>query len=366
MNIASPTRGAARTETTRARESRGWTLIELIGALAIVALMMGLVAPALQRRLEDAARARERLALSELSRGAREQFRRTGSFPDAGTLPNWLSIGVGWRSTDVLTNGRSLRRALLIDPGWIAGPPPGSGVPFIQGPSGNLEPQHLRCILISTLGEPLPNELLSGIGLTSERFEALWSTAPGSIPAGWVWSGLASDLFIERLDFYDEFVPTLIDTAASGQGRIAIGTNVWVPEGGRLERWYLKGTPLRLCGGSGELQALEVVSSHAGWKYWRGKWRRYGAGNLPENLPTGRDFGELAESLLTMGTPPSGDATAPARLIAAIRAFQSAYSDWGNAGFPTPLAESSVPVIAWRELESATTALLGASEGNLP
>src|ERR1017187_2416928 len=70
---------------------RGFTLIELIGVLAVMAILAACLAPVVVRRLDQAARTRDAAELSGMVGSLRSVILRTGQIPGTSTLASVLA-----------------------------------------------------------------------------------------------------------------------------------------------------------------------------------------------------------------------------------------------------------------------------------
>lgn len=338
---------------------RGWTLIELIAVLSVMALLLAMVTPALLTELERQARNVEVRRLEEMTMALRQEVRRTGSIPDAAGLSAWLAPALGWRTAEVLTNARGLARRVVFHPDWETGPATNRTLPYQQTSSGGAAPAQARLLLLSSLGEPIDDTLSAESGLSAEDFTALWQTEPGSLPPGWTWPGRADELLISRVDLEPEFVPVTFHSRDPDAPQIATSTQAaWVLPNGLRTGWYLVGTPLRLMDSAGTVQSVETVQAAASWVFDDGKWRRAGAWNgLPE-APSGRDFAELAARFLRSPANPHGPAGAQDRVRVALSLFTAEYEAWAASGQAHPLTDDAPLRLAHGELLASAAALL--------
>ncbi len=338
---------------------RGWTLIELIAVLSVMALLLAVVTPALLQELERQARKVEARRLDEMATALRREIRRTGFIPAAADLPAWLAPTLGWRTADLLTNARGLARRVVFHPDWEAGPATNRTLPYQPTSGGGAAPAQTRLLLLSSLGEPLPDELSVENGLTAAAFAALWQTEPGLLPSGWTWPGRADELLLSRVDLEEEFVPITFHPRGAASPQIAASTQAALTlPNGRHTGWYLVGTPLRLMDSTGVVQSVETIQAAASWVFEEGKWRRAGAWNgLPE-APGGRDLAELADRFLRSPASPHLPAGAQARMRAALSHFAAEYETWAAGGHSNPLTEDSSLRLAHAELLASAAALL--------
>src|SRR5207244_3395920 len=99
----------------------GWTLVETIAVLAIIATLVAAVVPTVIRRIDRAAWTVETANLSNIADGLTQSILRTQTIPsytNSATVTNWASAIASQMSLPVsaiTTNARSYARAFLID-----------------------------------------------------------------------------------------------------------------------------------------------------------------------------------------------------------------------------------------------------------
>jgi type II secretory pathway pseudopilin PulG len=159
--------------------STGFTLVELIGVLAIIAIMTAVIAPNALHSIERAAVRAEADTLHNLGEQVKLYLRDTAAVP---TSANWNTVLATYASlspTDLLTNRRQMTRIYVPDP-IVA---------------------NQRAMLLSSMrnGVALP-----AAATISGSFATVWNTADGNVPAagGWVaWNvNNIEYLVIERIN----------------------------------------------------------------------------------------------------------------------------------------------------------------------
>lgn len=281
----------------------GFTLIEVIGALAVVALLVGVTAQSGFERLKQADRATEAADLSQIITGIERAVVRTRSVP---TASNWVTVVAGHlsKSTNQIAKTRQGHaRVLLFDPAFRIGPSVTNTLPFVQSATGSILPSNARAVVVSSIATALPT-------LTATNFAALWNAASGTLPAGWSgWGGSASDLRIERLDFSRLFRRVILNnldsTAAAPYG--VDGTNiVTIAPLQQVEGWFVDTSQVNLYFNTLALQARETLAEDTSYVFENGRWGRsvtYGTGSGSTELA------ELVDAFID--TPVLNNTTAP-------------------------------------------------------
>jgi len=347
-----------------AAPAEAWTLVEVLGVLAVLAIMSALFVPWMLRDLDTAARTAESRSMTEIANAVGQTIRRERRVPDADGWAGMAALALGRHEDRVRTNARGGRRVWVVDPRLRLGPSPGTTLPFAQSTAGSHEPAYARVVLLSSLGEPLPATVRDGVATSNARFDAIWSATPGTVPGGWSWNGRPEDLTLERLDFTEHWVPVLLHQPASGlQGRFgtdAAGTNAAPP--GSTTSWYVRGTLLRLHDADGRLQWATVVQSPLTLTFERGAWR--GRASLWD--PAGHWSGPAVDDAMgrflgAAENPEAAHTVPPATRDSVWRSmsnYLNAYLEWSATGFSASASAAVTMDAATTELEAHSGSLL--------
>jgi prepilin-type N-terminal cleavage/methylation domain-containing protein len=187
MNPHPPVPPSAEDRRRIAPRRAGFTLIELIGVLAIIAILASVLAPNAIKSLDRAAVRAEVTNLQSLNEQVKLYLRSTGSPPAVGTWTTALATYSDLSPADLLTNRRNMARVYLLDPAATPAP---------------------RAIILSSMRSGLALPPAASIN-TAARFQEIWQTPDGSVPptsswAGWsAWAGVANSgeyLVISRVN----------------------------------------------------------------------------------------------------------------------------------------------------------------------
>jgi prepilin-type N-terminal cleavage/methylation domain-containing protein len=166
----------------------GFSLIEMIGVMAIMAILATILVPNALKRIELAAIDAERSSIKALGEQTKLHFRSRGYLPGlkpTAPAPAWnidLSSFGSLSPADVLTNRRSNSRSFLYDT---------ASTPFP------------RVLILSSMraGLTVP------ANATPTQFDAFWNAADNSVPGGLAaalfaanWAGQGDYLLIERVN----------------------------------------------------------------------------------------------------------------------------------------------------------------------
>lgn len=313
----------------------GWTLVELIGVLAVLSILAAMLAPVLIYQIDQQVRRDEEERLRRIAVGFETAVARTRSIPGATNWATFVAAQIGWRSAEIQTNSRGNTRVFLIDPALRVGKTAGSVLPFTQDWEGSLAPVSPRVLIVSSVGEPLPAGLVSGVASTTNAFNAIWSAPVAGTPSGWTWSGRPEDLRIQRVAMDRMFYPVVLNSFDSSKGRFGVDTGVTnLMTTNLFTTWYLKGTALRLHANDGALQSTEVVQDAVSYVYEHGTWRGRAFMSMGTKRLSGQDLQDAVD--LFLSAPWNVNAKNSVRqqdVVNALTAYMQQYIAWANGGF---------------------------------
>jgi prepilin-type N-terminal cleavage/methylation domain-containing protein len=239
------------------RAGRGFSLIEILGVLAIMGILAGMLAPSVIRQIRQSQATGEDARLRQVGEAILASIQATETIPNpnvaADDTAGWFSLARAYSSMPedafryVYANNPSSERRYFLDPtldAYLAGlstpyQTPPDGFPVTGFPAGAL-----RVLLVSssrgTLNPPAPDDVvlpfafranLSGADQDELRnwnkiFTGGVATVPPlpNTPFGANWTGLGEFLHVQTIDLRPLFCRVeLIDTACPPTAEIQNG-----------------------------------------------------------------------------------------------------------------------------------------------
>lgn len=317
------------------RARQGFSIIELMGVLAIVAIIGAITAGVLFRRLRVADQEAEVIGLRSLAQAFETVTRDRKLLPSPNDWHELLAPEVDQSIEKIIFSRSGFQRMLLYHPRSALKPLGAARIQTVTGfasASNGVD----RVILLSSLGRSLPPGFDP---TTTNGFEALWNTRPHERPAGWSSAVLPDpdDLQLEKIDLTPFLHRVTINNLSTSNiaARISLGENGTVLEIPRLnpnaawESSFLQGTSLNLHGLDGSIVSREFIMGDRTFFYGDFGW---GGGGPPRNEVTSA-VSQLTADFLNATFP---DATNQQRPRAAVdelyRALWS-YMEWAEDGF---------------------------------
>ena len=323
----------------RRQKSRSFTLIELVGVLAVIAILAAALTPLLIARLKQTARENERKNLDRIAEGLVLYVKESHQIPGPQDWAQAVASMIGWQVDEVLTNRRGLARVFWVDPSFQVGPSTNvtdaSQLPYIQGPAGSDKPQNPRILLISSMGRPLPSTVHSGVAPDEQAFQEIWDLPDQSVPSSWNWNGQGEDLIIHRIHLLPLFHQVTLNVFGSSQPFYSI-------DGGALQKistspwsaWFLEGTLLSLYNQETNCVIKEIIHQNTSFSFVGNDWN---GGLYFPPVPTwmeGEQLQAMVEAFLMAPlNPRTLSDTTPYDVYNAMTNYLLKYEEWANSGF---------------------------------
>jgi len=264
----------------------GYTLIELICALAIMVILAAMLVPVAVSQIEIAAVNAETTSLATLNSGLVFGVQHNFQIPCATNWAPVLAQWLGLPATGITTNARGYQRIYVYDTNGFGS----LALPYTQTIGLASLPANPRLMLVSSISTNLPDA--SG-PLSTAEFNAIWNTAPGNIPYTWTtnWHGKGADLLIQRINLmplFDQVILSAVDTNIFGNFVVMSGTNsttpIYVLTNSPSTNFYIQGTVIGLYDTNNpptqNLESQYVVHACNSWVFedqaWRGELMGWG------------------------------------------------------------------------------------------
>lgn len=225
------------------RATQGFTLMELIGVMAIMAILAGALAPQVFRLLDEGFQSAEEKSLATIGQSLERSIRSTHQIP-APAVASWTAAVASYASLpqeSVRLNAKNFERRLYVDPNFYS--TANATFPGYQQTVGLAsQPFSPRVMVISNLDGNVNTNLNTGAA-----FEAVWSQT-GTPPIV-----ESASLLIERLHLAPLFHRVLLQNAAAQQAgyRLEGGTEGAIAAAasgidGSRTLWVLSGSQMAL------------------------------------------------------------------------------------------------------------------------
>ena len=286
----------------RALAQSGFTLIEVVGVLGIIAILAAVVTENVLKRIKLAHQNTEVASMTAVGGTLQTSIKRTKSIPAATNLASAVATYLSQSVTKVKTTVSGNTRLFLVDPNFRVGTNSALTPPYTQSSDGSVQPISPRVLVLSSLGPALP-----AIEQDAGAFANIWNTAPNGVPAGWpaAWAGRGQDLQILRLDMGSSFHRVILENLdlyhVAPYSIETTNTLTSVPVGSRKEMWFIDSTVINFHYNDSSLQAREYIVEDVSYVYENGGWRRYLW--YGPSISSGW-FGQMVDAFLAAQSPP--------------------------------------------------------------
>jgi type II secretory pathway pseudopilin PulG len=348
---------------TTSQSLRAMTLVELIGVLAVIAILAAVLVPALIRQADKAAGDLESARLKSFSDAFQSSILRSRYITNETGWATVVARELGIDIAAVTTSPRKQTRFLLIDPNLSIN---GAGLPYTQNSAGcaNL-PASPRVMFLSSISRDLPAGISNGVA-SDANFSNIWNAADGTVPSAAPafssWSGTGDDLKIQRLNFSWVFVHLLLTKYASTNTALysidstnlagvvsGIGTNAYFIQNSILSLGSIRS-------GANSLDSQQVLIRDNSFVFNQNVWRGSIGGGF---FLGGLDIATTVDNFLS--APPNfraqNGASQQGIVVTNMIIYMDAYDNWANAGFPKPGATYTAAKNAFANMMTAAQGL---------
>jgi prepilin-type N-terminal cleavage/methylation domain-containing protein len=339
---------------------RAFSLIEMIGVLAVIAILATALAPAFVRQMDKSASDQESAALKSFGDALQSSIMRNRYIPSATTWATTVSTELGVDTTAVTDSPRRQPRFFLIDPslninntGVTQGGDGAPALPYTQNSAGSTNlPASPRVLILSSIGTLLPGGVVSGVP-TAADFTAIWNSADGTVPPAPVfagWAGVGADLKVQRVDLSPLVVRLQLSRLVSACcPRYSIDTDNWataIQVSGETPDWpghFIQNSILYLYKHGGELDSQQILIRNNAFVYDENTWRSNIGG---EGFLAGLDIASVVTRYLAAypNVRAQNGVNQQTVVVQSMITFMDRYDDWAAAGFPPISSPSYIAV----------------------
>jgi prepilin-type N-terminal cleavage/methylation domain-containing protein len=336
-----PTSASFSTATARGaravQRKQGFSLLEMIGVMAVIAIMATLVMPSIIQQMKLAAAEQESETLQRLAKGFNDHVLRNKQIPDETDWAEVIATELGLQTEEVGVNSSHIARVYLIDPALRIGAADGT-LPYTQTNSGSLvEPasSSWRLMIVSSLDPARPLPVSSGVG-DATRFNNLWNAADGTVPAGWPgsWLNHGEELKIQRINLaslFKRLILTNYDSPSGGIFAMDDSDPGSIPAEG-VNAFFIEGTVVSLFDGNQVVESRQLLRWPATFVYERGHWR----GQIFQGLKlTDDDLYEASYFFLKSAWYDNASwGATTAAVVVAMAGYMTIFGDLSTEGVP--------------------------------
>ena len=337
---------------SRQKPERAFSLIEMIGVLAVIAILATALAPSFVRQMDKTAGDQESATLKSFGDALQQSIMRYPHYiPSEADWASTIAIELAADVTTVTNSPRRQPRVFLIDPALQIGSN-GRGLPYSQTSIGSvitnnsgavIPPVSPRVMILSSIGRALPAGLVSGVA-NAANFTNIWNSADGTVPAAPVfsgWAGSGNDLKVQRVDLSPLFVQLqLTRNVSSCCPRYSIDLDNWnsaIAVSGTISDWpgyFIQNSILYLYNHGGELDSQQILIRNNTFIYDQNVWRGSIGG---EGFLAGLDIASVVDRYLAAypNVHAQNGTNQQAIVVQKMIDFMDRYGDWVAAGFPT-------------------------------
>jgi type II secretory pathway pseudopilin PulG len=328
-------RTAALQDASRIRGSWGYTLIEVVGVMAVIAILVAIMAPSMIQRIDRAAQERDAADLKTISDALVQGILRNQTVPSETTWVQVVANELAQAPNHISANARGRQRVYLIDPSLRLGAPNGT-LPYTQTTNGSIRPASPRLMILSSLSATVP--VASGMP-TQAQFNNIWNAAEGTVPEGWTsWGGRADDLNVERVNLDPLFHRLILNNvdqngtpsvSLDGSGLIAVSTN-----NPSLDRYYLEGTVVGLHATNQLVDVRAILQRDISYVFELNFWRGGIYDGQDRRKTEGMEFNELVEEFLSLPRNPNAKfGSTQQAVIDEMFTYMFVYALWADTCF---------------------------------
>jgi prepilin-type N-terminal cleavage/methylation domain-containing protein len=311
---------------------RAFTIIEMVGVLAIIAIIAAALAPNIIKRIDRAAWQRETSDLNTMANALVQTVLSDKVIPGIAGMSNAIARYSDLAVNQVARTPRGFSRVFMVDPNSNI------TIPYSQLSNGLVNPPvNARMMILSTIARTLPI-------IASSSFDNIWSTPDGRIPSTLSsWGGKGEDLCVQRVELGRLFHKVLL-VALDRQFLGYYSLETWpsnyvsvVPGPQTTTMYVLDGTALNLYWGSPNpsLEVRVLITQDESFVYQNNRWARSLSNDENTTVLPRYGFGWWVREFFDTPDPPSPDFDATKQAVVDLfYSYMVSYWSWASEGFP--------------------------------
>lgn len=265
----------------------GFSMIEMVGVIAIMAIAAAVITPSLSRRISRANGEKEDQLLAVLGDALIRSVRTTQTIPGTSTWTTNIAALTGLSANEVAyvnPADAASGRVYLIHPSFAPTNASGTDPLWTQGTGGASIVTNARILILSSHKSDLTLPVSSGRASSAAVFDAIWNwnQDPGTKapPSGWTgsWTNNGEHLHVQRVNLAPLFQMATFSNAhhptnypyyqvGSSSAASMSSTNV-------LSAYYLEGSILKVYFTNGTtLQMTHTLRDGVNFVYESSRWR---------------------------------------------------------------------------------------------
>jgi prepilin-type N-terminal cleavage/methylation domain-containing protein len=342
---------------------QGFTLIEMIGALAVMAILAAALLPALIKHTDKLVADQETATLQALGTALQNNVLRTRSIPPPDNTA-WVAVvtnELGMNAALVANNPRNRARVFVVDTNGFSP----LSLPYMQTSAGSsVPPAQPRFMLVSSLGAALPGGVVSAPA--QAIFNDLWNTAPGAMPSHPIWSGWnngrGDDLVVQRMTLAPFFVHLILTTNNStpNYGSYRIDSGPVITNG--CNAYFLQGSVLNLYSNA-VLDSQQIPQRDCSFVYDQNVWRS-SITSSPLVYTNPPDFSSIVDAFVNSGplsvTPPR------IQVVSDFIAYMTNYNNWATGPTPFSVPGKQTVINSYNTMMNDVNALVNGVQPPVP
>lgn len=274
-------------KTRFSKSPGGFSMIEMIGVIAIMAIAAAILAPNLARRISRANGEKEDQVLVTLADGLVRSVRTVQTVPGANSWATNIAAQIGMSANEVRyvnPADTASARVYLIHPSFSPTNSSGTDPLWTQGNSGATSVTNAKILLISSHKSSLTLPVSSGRASSAAVFDAIWDWSFNATnkapPSGWTgsWTNNGEYLHVQRVNLSSLFQLATFSNAHHPTNypyyQVGSATAASMSTTNVLSAYYLEGSLLRVYFTNGTtLQMTHTLGNGVNFVYESSRWR---------------------------------------------------------------------------------------------